>query len=279
MRLASEKLGVSQPSISAQIQQLEDALGVELFRKSGRSMVLTDTGRVVFNYAEEIFALGRDMLGAVRQGAQTRLPPFHVGLTDTLPKLAAAEILKPVFKLEQAVRVVCNEDDLEDLLPLLATHRLDIILADEPAPSTAKFKVFNHSLGTCGVTLCAMPKVAARLRRGFPQSLDGAPAMLPAEHSPLRRILEPWFDEHRVRPEVIAEFDDPALMQVFALDAPGFFPLHAMAVDEAVKRYGFGRVAELTDVRSEFFAITAERKLKHPATVAVTQNAQERLMG
>jgi LysR family transcriptional activator of nhaA len=279
MRVAAEKLGVSQPSISAQIHLLEESLGVELFRKSGRSMVLTDTGRVVFNYAEEIFALGRDLLGAVRHGPLSRLPPFHVGLTDTLPKLAAAEILRPVFKLPQPVRAVCHEDDIEDLLPMLATHRLDIILADEPAPSSAKFKTFNHSLGTCGVTLCATPKVAAKLRQGFPKSLDGAPAMLPAEHSPLRRILDPWFDEHDVRPEVIAEFDDPALMQVFALDAPGFFPLHAVAVEEAVKRYGFRTIATLEGVRSEFFAITAERKLKHPATVAVTQNAQERLMG
>ncbi|WP_245958120.1 LysR family transcriptional regulator [Roseimicrobium gellanilyticum] len=279
MRVAAEKLGVSQPSISAQIHLLEESLGAELFRKKGRSLILTDTGRVVYNYAEEIFALGRDLLGAVRHGPVSRLAPFHVGLTDTLPKLAAAEILRPVFKLSQPVRAVCHEDDIEDLLPLLATHRLDIILADEPAPSSAKFKTFNHSLGTCGVTLCAPPKVAARLRQEFPKSLDRAPALLPAEHSPLRRILDPWFDEHQVRPEVIAEFDDPALMQVFALDTPGFFPLHAVAVEEAVKRYGFRAIATLEGVRSEFFAITAERKLKHPATVAVTQNAQERLLG
>lgn len=277
MRLAAARLGVSQPSISAQIRQLEDSLGVELFRKSGRSLVLTETGRMVFDYAEEIFALGRDLLSAVKHGPLSRLAPFHVGLTDTLPKVAAARILSPVFRLAEPVKAVCHENDLEELLPMLATHRLDIILADEPAPSTAKFKTFNHSLGTCGVTLCAPAKVAARLRAGFPGSLDRAPALLPLEHSPMRRILDPWFDQRKLRPEVVAEFDDPALMQVVALEANGFFPLHSMAVAEAVKRYGFRPIAELDGVHSEFFAITAERKLRHPATVAVTLDAQKRL--
>jgi LysR family transcriptional activator of nhaA len=277
LRAAAEKLGVSQPSISAQIHQLEDDLGATLFRKSGRSLTLTDTGRMVFNYAEEIFGLGRDLMGALRHGGTERIAPFHVGLTDTLPKLAAAKILRPVFGLAQPVRTVCHEDDLEDLLPMLASHRLDLILADEPAPSTAKFKTFSHSLGSSGVTLCAAPRVAEKLRRGFPQSLDRARALLPLEHAPLRRALEQWFDDKKVRPQVIAEFDDPALMHVFALEAEGFFPVHSIAVDDAVTRYGFRRIAELEDCRSGFFAITAERKLKHPALLAVSQNAQSHL--
>lgn len=277
LRRAAEKLGVSQPSISAQMHQLEEALGAELFRRSGRTLVLTDTGRMVFHYAEDIFALGRDLLGAVRHGAAGRVPTFHVGLTDTLPKLAAAQMLRPVFRLPQPVRMVCHEDDLEDLLPMLAAHRLDIILADEPAPSSAKFKTFNHTLGTSGVTLCATKQTAARLKRGFPKSLDRSPAMLPAEHSPLRRVLEQWFDRQKVRPEVVAEFDDPALMKVFALDVAAFFPVHSVAAADAVKRYGFHRIADLPSCRSEFFAITAERKLKHPAIIAVTENAQSRL--
>ena len=277
LRAAAEKLGVSPPSISAQINQLEEDLGAELFRKSGRSLVLTETGRMVFNYAEEIFGLGRDLLGALRHGSERRTAPFHVGLTDTLPKLAAAKILRPVFGLPQPVRLVCHEDDLEDLLPRLASHRLDIILADEPAPSTAKFKTFSHPLGRSGVTLCAAPRVADKLKKGFPRSLDRAPALLPLEHAPLRRALEQWFDEHKVRPEVIAEFDDPALMNVFALDAAGFFPVHSIVAGDVVKRYGFRRIAELPDCHSEFYAITAERKLKHPATIAVTENAQSRL--
>lgn len=277
LRAAAAKLGVSQPSISAQMHQLEEDLGAELFRKSGRSLVLTDTGRLVFNYAEDIFALGRDLVGALRHGSTPRIASFHVGLTDTMPKLAAAKILRPVFTLPQPVRAVCHEDDLEDLLPLLASHRLDIILADEPAPSSAKFKTFNHSLGTSGVTLCASAGVAEKLKKGFPQSLDRAPALLPAEHAPLRRVLERWFDQHKIRPEVVAEFDDPALMEVFALDASGFFPVHSVAVNDAVKRYGFRRIADLPECRSEFFAITAERRLKHPATLAVTAHAQANL--
>lgn len=277
LRASAEQLGVSQPSISAQIHQLEEELGTPLFRRSGRTQVLTDTGRMVFNYAEEIFSLGRDLLGALRHGGSQRMAAFNVGLTDTLPKLAAAKILRPVFNLPQPVRTVCHEDDLEDLLPMLASHRLDIILADEPAPSSAKFKTFTHSLGTSGVTLCATAGLATKLKKGFPRSLDRAPALLPLEHAPLRRVLERWFDEHGIRPEVVAEFDDPALMNVFALDAAGFFPVHSIAVEEVVKQHGFRRIADLPECHSEFFAITAERKLKHPATLAVTENAHSHL--
>ncbi|CAN5796436.1 transcriptional activator NhaR [soil metagenome] len=277
LRQAALRLGVSQPSLSTQIKQLESSIETPLFAKSGRGLVLTEAGRMVFNYAEEIFTLGRDMLGEVRHKTDMRLAPFHVGLTDTLPKLAAAEILKPVFTLPQQIRMVCHEGSLEDLLPLLAAHKLDIILADEPAPSIAKFKAFNHSLGTSGVTLCASPAIAAKLKRGFPRSLDQAAALLPTEHSVLRRSLEKWFEKEGIHPRVIAEFDDPALMITFALDAPGFFPMHTVALNEAVKRYGFRVIAEVAECRSEFFAITAERKLKHPAVVAVTENAQTRI--
>lgn len=277
LKKAAESLGISQPSISAQIHLLEEAMGAELFRKSGRSMILTDTGRLVFNYAEEIFSLGRDLMGVLQNSSGQKLAPFHVGLTDTVPKLVAAEILKPVFKLPQPVRLMCQEDDLSDLLSRLATHRLDIIIADEPAPSSAKVKTFNHSLGSCGVTFCASAKMADSLLHNFPKSLDGAPALLPGEHSTLRRTVERWFDEQGVRPAVVGEFDDPALMNAFALEAPGFFPLHSVAVEEGVKRYGFRRIADLEGCKCEFFAITAERKLKHPAIVAVTENAQSRL--
>lgn len=277
LRKAAEELGVSQPSISAQIHQLEEDLGTPLFRKSGRGQVLTDTGKMVFDYAEEIFALGRDLLGAVRFRGGSRLAPFHVGLTDTVPKPAATEILRPVFTLSDASRIVCHEGALEDLLQRLASHKLDIILADEPAPSSAKVKAYNHPLGGCGVSLCAPPGVAARLRQGFPQSLHEAATLLPSEHTSMRRLMEKWFEDQGVRPKVIAEFDDPAFMQVFALETQGFFPLHDVAVSGAVQRYGFQVIARLEAVRSEFFAITGERKLKHPAIMAVTENAQLRL--
>ncbi|HSJ04632.1 MAG: LysR family transcriptional regulator [Verrucomicrobium sp.] len=276
LRKAAEELGISQPSISAQIHQLEENLGAPLFRKSGRGQVLTDTGKMVFDYAEEIFALGRDLLNSVRL-QEARVAPFHVGLTDTVPKPAASEILKPVFSLPNHAKVVVHEGDLEDLLPRLASHKLDIILADEPAPSSAKIKAHNHSLGSCDVTFCASAKLASKLKKGFPQSLHGAPALLPAEHSTVRRQVERWFEGIGVRPNVVAEFDDPAFMQVFALETVGFFPLHSVAVDAAVKRYGFHVIASVPTIRSEFFAITGERKLRHPATMAVTENAQLRL--
>jgi LysR family transcriptional regulator, transcriptional activator of nhaA len=277
LRRAAEKLGVSQPSISSQLRLLEEALGEQLFRRTSRALALTDTGRLVFHYAESIFATGRELLSAVRQKTVQRASPVYVAVTDAVPKLVGGELLKPMFALEQQFRITCREGKIDELLPQLAQHRLDIILADEPAPSSAKFKTFNHSLGVCGVTFCAGPKLAAKVRRGFPRSLDGVPALLPAENTALRMILERWFDEHGIRPQVVAEFEDAALMKEVACGVEGVFPLHSVTLGEAAKRFGFKKIGVAEGCRAEFFAITIERRLKHPAVVAVTENAQLRL--
>ncbi|MEA3208976.1 MAG: LysR family transcriptional regulator, transcriptional activator of nhaA [Chthoniobacter sp.] len=277
LRRAAETLGISQPSISAQVRQLEEALGEKLFRRSGRGLALTDAGKMVFDYADQIFSVGRELLSAVRQKSPGRLAAFNVGITDSVPKLVAREILKPVFQLAEPFRMVCREGKIEALLPQLAQHRLDLVLADEPSPSSLNFKTFNHPLGGCGVSFCAAPKLAARLRRGFPGSLHEAPALLPSENTSLRHIIQRWFDRHAVQPRVLAEFEDTALMRVFAVDGEGFFPVHSVAVAETVGHYGFKVVGEAEDCRNEFFAITAERRLRHPAIIAVTENAQLRL--
>jgi LysR family transcriptional activator of nhaA len=277
LRKAAESLSVSQPSISAQIRQLEEALGEKLFRRSGRGLALTDSGRLVFEYADQIFSVGRELLSAVRQKAPGRLAAFNVGITDSVPKLVAREILAPVFHLAHPYRTVCREGKIEDLLPQLAQHRLDLVIADEPASSSLKFKTFNHLLGGCGVAFCAVPSVAARLRRRFPDSLNGAPALLPTENTSLRRTIQRWFDESQIHPRILAEFEDSALMRTFAVDVQGFFPVHSVAVAETTARYGFKLVGEAGDCRNDFYAITAERRLKHPAILAVTENAQLRL--
>jgi LysR family transcriptional activator of nhaA len=277
LRKAAESLAVSQPSISAQIRLLEESLGEKLFRRSGRGLALTDAGRLVFEYAEQIFSVGRELLSAVRQKLPGRLAAFNVGITDSVPKLVAREILAPVFHIAEPFRTVCREGKIEDLLPQLAQHRLDLVLADEPAPSSVKFRTFNHLLGGCGVSFCAVPEVARRLKRGFPQSLHGAPALLPTENTSLRRVVQRWFDAHEVDPHVLAEFEDSALMRTFAVDVQGFFPVHSVALAETVSRYGFKVIGEAQDCRNDFHAITAERRLKHPAILAVTENAQLRL--
>lgn len=277
LRRAAERLSVSEPSISAQIRLLEEALAEKLFRRTGRNLVLTDMGRLVFEYAEQIFPLGRELLSAVRQKSIGRLAPFSVGITDSVPKLVAREILKPVFALAEPFRMVCREGKIEDLLAHLAQHRLDLVLADEPAPGSLKFRTFNHALGGCGVSFCARGQLATRLLRNFPASLQGAPALLPTENTSLRRVVQTWFDRQALRPRILAEFEDSALLRAFAVDVESVFPVHAVAVDETVTRYGFRVVGEAESCRHEFYAITADRRLKHPAIIAVTENAQLRL--
>ncbi len=275
LRQAAEKLHVSQPSISAQIRELEEALGEKLFRRSGRKKVLTDAGQIALRHADEIFSLGHELVSAVKQRPTTRPVRLDVGVADAVPKLVAYEILKPVFAQAPAVHLVCREGKLEDLLGQLAAHRLDIVLAEEPAPSTVKIRAFNHLLGESGVTICAAAPLTAKLRRGFPCSLHGAPALLPAENTALRRALENWFRALQIRPRVIAEFEDAALMKVMAANARGFVPIHTVVVKEAVTRYGLREVGATERVSDQFYAITAERKITHPLVSLITENAQK----
>lgn len=271
---AATKLRVSQPSISGQIRELESALGEKLFRREGRSNRLTDAGQVVFGYAEEIFTLGHELLNAVKQRPGARTLRFYVGVADSFPKLVTNEILRPVFTLPQPVHVICREGKLEDLLAQLAAHRLDLVLADEPASSSANFRVFNHALGETGATFLAEQRLAARLRRKFPASLQDAPALLPAENTALRRALEGWFREQRVRPRVVAEFEDLALMKVMAAEGRGFIAVPTVAAHDAVGHYRFRPIGRADGCRVRFHAITAERRLAHPAVTLLTEQAR-----
>lgn len=271
---AAEKLHVSQPSISEQIRELEAALGEKLFRREGRNNVLTDAGQMVFGYAEEIFTLGRELMNAVKQRPGARTIRLYVGVADSFPKLVTNEILKPVFALPQTVHVICREGKMEDLLAQLTAHRLDIVLADEPAASNTNFKTYNHSLGESGTTFCAEQKLAAKLKRQFPKSLNDAPALLPIENTSLRRALETWFREQHLQPRIVAEFEDLALMKVMAAEGRGFIALPSVALKDAVGQYGFQPIGEAPGCRVQFHAITAERRLAHPAVALITSQAR-----
>ena len=271
---AAAELHVSQPSISEQVRELEAAFGEKLFRREGRSNVLTEAGHVVFGYAEEIFALGREMMNAVKRRPGAKTVRLYVGVADSFPKLVTNEILKPVFAMPQAVHVICREGKMEDLLAQLAAHRLDIVLADEPASSSTDFKTFNHALGTTGSTFCAERKLATRLRRGFPTSLHDAPALLPSENTVLRRALEVWFREQRIQPRVVAECEDLALMKVMAAEGRGFIAVPTVALDEAIKRYGFQVIGHAKNCRMSFHAITTERRIHHPAATLIIAGAK-----
>lgn len=267
---AAAKLSVSAPSISEQIGELEDALGDKLFRRVGRTNKLTDTGQLVLGYADEIFALGLELMNAVKQRPGARTLRLCVGVVDSFPKGATNEILKPVFTMAQPAHVICREGKMEDLLAQLAAHRLDIVLSDEPASSSINFKTFNHSLGETGTTFCAEKRLAARLKRGFPKSLQDAPALLPAENTTLRRALEIWFREQRVQPRVVAECEDLALMRVMAADGRGFIAVPSITTKDALGHYPFTTIGQTDRCRVQFHAITAERRIAHPAVALIT---------
>jgi LysR family transcriptional regulator, transcriptional activator of nhaA len=273
VRKAADELHVSQPSISAQLRLLEESLGQKLFRRGGRNLVLTETGQLVLNYADEIFSAGRELMNAVKQRPGKHPVRVNIGLTDAFPKLIAFQILRAAFRSEPAVHMICREGEIGPLVSHLQAHRLDIVLADEPASSALKAKTFNHKLGRSGVTFCAVPPLAGKLRRNFPQSLDGAPALLPTQNMGMRAALETWFDSRGIRPRVVGEFEDSALMEVCSTGGRGFTAIHTVVDRAALKRYGLRVIARVDECGTDFYAITAERRVKHPAAVAITEHA------
>ena len=279
VRKAAEELHVSQPSISAQLRLLEDSLEEQLFRRSGRNLVLTEAGQLVLSYADEIFSAGRELMTVLKHRPGVRPLRLDVGLTDAFPKLIAFQILKAAFHYTDAIHLICREGEIGALVRQLQAHRLDIVLADEPASSALKAKTFNRRLGYSGITFCAVPAIASKLRRNFPQSLDGAPALLPSENMGMRTVLETWFDAKGIRPRVIGEFEDSALMEVCSSGGRGFTVVHTVIDRAALKHYGLRVIAKVKECGSDFFAITAERRVKHPAAVAITEHAYTHLFG
>lgn len=269
---AAEQLRISQPSLSGQIRELESTLGQRLFKREGRKNILTETGLMVLRYAEEIFSLGGELLNAVNERPGTSALRVHVGLTDSFPKLAANALLKPVFALGRDVHVVCREGKAEDLLAQLASHRLDVVLADEALSSGANIRVFDHPLGDSACLLAATSALARKLKTGFPHSLDGAPALLPSDNTPLRRAAEAWFRSLGIRPRVLAEFEDPALMKVMAADGRGFIILPDVDATTGLNRYRLTVFGRAPACRIGFHVFTADRRIDHPAVSAITSN-------
>lgn len=271
LRAAAEKLKVSQPSICTQLKVLESSLGEDLFRNSGRSLVLTEFGQLVYGYAEEIFTLGREILRATKQAPTSRTLRLNVGIVDSFPKLMSYDILRPVFEHKPMVQLTCHEGKLADLLAMLTTHRSDVVLADEPASPGLAGKVFNHLLGASDVTFCAMPSLALKLKGKFPNCLNGAPALLPTQNCNLRRDLEKWFGSAEVAPQVIGEFEDAALTKIVASSGMGVIAVPTVVMSETIERYGFVSLGRVKEIETRFYAITAERRLTHPAVLALTE--------
>ncbi len=272
---AAEKLRLSQPTISAQIRQLEESLGERLFRKQGRTLVPTDVGRLVFRHADEIFGIGRELMETLRGRPTGRPLQLTVGVANAVPKFIVYRLLQPVSQDPDAMHLVCREDNHERLLTELVTYSLDVVIADTPAPPNVRVKAFSHLLGESDTAFFAPPALAATMRRRFPASLHEAPMLLPTTNTALRRGLDEWFDKHGIRPRVVGEFEDTALMKVFGQGARAVFPAPAAIEHDVCRFYGVKVVGRTNAVRERYYAISVERRLKHPGVVAITSTARE----
>lgn len=274
---ACRVLHLTQPTVSGQIRELERALKARLFERSGRSLVLTDTGRLVYRYADEIFALGRELQDALHDRPRGQPLRFVVGIADTLPKVLVHRLLAPASALGEEVRITCIDGAPDRLLAELALHELDLVIGDYPAHPRPGLKAFNHLLGECGVSFCATAALARRHRRGFPQSLSGAPLLLPHGNTALRRSLEQWLDERGISPHIRGEFADSGLMKVFGASGEGIFAVPTAVEADVRKMYGVAVVGRERAIRERFYAISVEKRIKHPAVMAITKAARRTL--
>jgi len=274
---ASQVLRLAQPTLSGQIRKLEQALDEKLFERRGRGLVMTEMGRVVYRYADEIFSLGGEMLDTLR-GRPTRRPPrLVVGVAESLPKLVAHRLLAASRLSEQGVQLILREGKTEDLIAALAAQTFDLVIADSPLPPHVKLRAFNHPLGESSVTLFAAPGLARRYRPRFPRSLEGAPMLLPTDNTAMRRALEQWFQQQEIRPRLVAEIEDSALLKVFGEHGAGIFAAPTVVAADVKRQYGVRALGVAKGVRERFYAITVERRITNPGTAAIAAAARERL--
>ena len=273
---AGEKLSLAQPTISGQLRALEEALDQKLFVRSGRYLVLTETGRLVYSYADEIFGIGKELQETLKGKRSTRRRArLMVGVADSLPKLVASAVLVPVWTLDEPMQVICREGAPDRLLVDLALHELDAVLTDAPVPATSRVRVFNHLLGESSVGFFGVSKLAAKYRRRFPRSLDGAPVLLPAQNSAVRRALDDWFETEKLYPDVRGECEDSALLKTFGQAGHGLFPAPTAIAREVCRQYNVVLVGTAGPVVTRYYVISAERRVKHPAVVAITDMARK----
>lgn len=274
---AGKVLRLSHPTLSAQVHALEDSLGEKLFTKVGRRLVLTEMGRVVFRYADEIFSLGREMVDTVKDRPTGKAIRLEVGVVNAVPKLIVRRLLEPALHLAEPVRIVCHEGNYEELLADLALHNLDIIIADAAVPPGSNVRAFSRLLGQCGVAVFGTKALAKMYRRGFPASLDAAPMLLPLEDLSLRRAVNQWFEANNVRPKIVAEFEDSALLKVFGADGVGLF-LAPLAVEkQIIAHYAVQVVGRIDEIKERYYAVSVERRLKNPAVIAISEAARNEI--
>lgn len=275
---AGEQLHRTPQSISGQLQELEANLDAELFQRVGRKLELTDVGRHVLVYADRIFTLGDELLDQLEQPAK-RLPEFKVGVAEGVPKSMAYRLLEPTLRMDEAVRIVCREGRLASLLADLAVHRLDMLIADRPMPNHLNVRGFNHFLGESGLSFFGTPQLLATLAKKFPALLNQAPFLLPGEDVAIRTRLLQWFDERNIRPRIVGEFDDSALLNSFGQTGTGLFVAPTATADYLCEQYRVRTAGSINEVKEQLYAITTKRHLQHPAVLAVIQAAREDVFG
>lgn len=277
---AGEQLHTTPQTLSGQIKLLEDWLGRRLFRKEGRQLALTDDGRLALGYADQIFALGAELEQALR-GAPggRRALAFRVGVADSIAKSLAYRLIEPALSIAEPVRLVCSEGRFADLLAQLALHRLDLVIADEPLSRRTSVKAFNHALGATTMSFFGAPALKRNLAGPFPQCLHEAPLLIPSATAPLRQQLEGWLAQHRIRPRVVGEFDDGALMMAFGREGRGVFAAPSVLEQEIAAEFGVEVIGQPAGLIEEFYAVSVERRITHPCVAAITEAARGRLFG
>lgn len=274
---ACEELRLSAPTISTQLKLLEERLGEKLLVKSGRRLVPTDTGRMIFRYADEIFTLGREMVDTLKGRPTGRPLRLVIGIDDVLPKEIAHRLIEPALQLETPVRIVCREASINRLVADLASHEVDVVLSDAPTTPSLNVRAYNHHLGECGLVWMGSAALGKEHRAAFPRSLDGAPVLLPTDDTAIRRSLDQWFDKLGISPALVGEFEDYGLLREFGRAGRGLFPVPMVLESQFRRQLRVGRVGRTEDVRNHFYAISVERRIKNPAVMAICESARQEL--
>lgn len=274
---AAERLHLTPQTISGQLAELEDQLDTQLFRRVGRRLELTPAGQLALSHAEEIFQIGQELEQALRHGAGSNEQLLRVGVADAVPKSIAYQLLAPAMEQTMPVRLVCQEDKLERLFGELAIHKLDLVIADQPLPSELGIKAYNHDLGRSSIGFYGVPALAQRYRDDFPRSLEGAPMLLPGEKAAAPAPLLRWLNDLGIHPRVVGRFDDSALMKAFGRAGTGIFPAPTILREEILAQHGAEEIGVVDELVVRYFAISVERRITHPAVLAVTRTGRDAL--
>lgn len=270
---AGEQLHVTPQSISGQIRMLEASMGATLWRRSGRKLELTETGHMVMDFAERLFAVGEQLKDALRDSQGNSAGTFRVGVAGSVVKVLAHKLIAPALDVPQPPRLECREGRFADLLGLLAVHKLDLVLSDRQMNSSMNVRGFNHLLEESGVSFLAVKSMATPLRRKFPYSLHQAPMLLPGDDSAVRSRLMRWFDALEIRPRIVGDFDDTAVMKAFGSAGSGVFAMPSSVAEETAEHYKVAIVGDTSDVLYQTFAISGERRIRHPGVAAISAAA------